>query len=97
MGAIRRYGWGVNTSDTDSSQIVVYSHERCSACRVVKEFLARQGVQFIVKNVATDAVARDEFLRARFFSASRYGHRWCCGGGVPAGPDPGIVGRVRCG
>jgi hypothetical protein len=31
---------------------------------VVKEFLSQQGVAFSVKNVVTDAGARDEFLRA---------------------------------
>jgi len=31
---------------------------------VVKEFLSSQGVDFAVKNVAVDPVARDEFLRA---------------------------------
>jgi glutaredoxin 3 len=31
---------------------------------VVKEFLSQRGVAFTVKNVATDPVAREEFLRA---------------------------------
>jgi glutaredoxin 3 len=31
---------------------------------VVKEFLSSQGVEFVVKNVVTDPVAREEFLRA---------------------------------
>jgi adenosylhomocysteine nucleosidase len=33
---------------------------------VVKEFLSLQGVPFTVKNVATDAEAREEFLRAGY-------------------------------
>jgi glutaredoxin 3 len=31
---------------------------------VVKEFLSQRGVEFTVKNVATDPEAREEFLRA---------------------------------
>jgi adenosylhomocysteine nucleosidase len=33
---------------------------------VVKEFLSQAGVPFVVKDVATDVVAREEFLRAGF-------------------------------
>ncbi len=33
---------------------------------MVKEFLSQRGVDFIVKNVATDPQAREEFLRAGF-------------------------------
>jgi glutaredoxin 3 len=32
----------------------------------VKEFLSQQGVEFSVRNVVTDAEARDEFLRAGY-------------------------------
>jgi glutaredoxin len=33
---------------------------------VVKEFLSQQGVEYTVRNVATDARAREEFLRAGY-------------------------------
>jgi glutaredoxin len=33
---------------------------------VVKEFLSQQGVDYIVRNVVTDAGAREEFLRAGY-------------------------------
>ena len=33
---------------------------------MVKEFLSQQGVEFSVKNVATDERAREEFLRAGY-------------------------------
>ena len=33
---------------------------------MVKEFLSRNGIAFELKNVGTDPIARDEFLRAGY-------------------------------
>jgi glutaredoxin len=33
---------------------------------VVKEFLSQQGVDYQIKNVATDEMAREEFLRSGY-------------------------------
>ena len=33
------------------------------ACRVVKDFLSQRGVRYTLKNLNSDALARDEFVR----------------------------------
>lgn len=44
-------------------KVTVYSTPTCHWCRVVKEFLLQKGVGYTEKDVAADAVARDEMLR----------------------------------
>ncbi|MBX6771077.1 MAG: glutaredoxin family protein [Chloroflexi bacterium] len=46
--------------------VIVYSHERCVACRVLKEFLADRGVRYTLRNLQTDPSARQEFLERGF-------------------------------
>ena len=44
-------------------KVTVYSTPTCHWCRVVKEFLSQKGVGYTEKDVAADAMARDEMLR----------------------------------
>jgi glutaredoxin len=49
-------------------KVTVYSQPDCPPCEWTKDFLARNGIVFTVKDVRADAVAREELLAMGFRS-----------------------------
>ncbi len=43
-------------------QVTVYWSSTCQSCHAAKEFLSSHDVNFVAKNVAEDAAARDELI-----------------------------------
>lgn len=48
------------------SQITVYSSNYCSACQMVKAYLAMKGYQYVEKNVSRDLEGRAELVALGF-------------------------------
>lgn len=44
------------------AQVKIYTTPSCVYCKMVKEFFSKNSVEYEEKNVATDAVARDEMI-----------------------------------
>ena len=44
------------------SNVILYSSNNCSYCKLVKEFFAENGVDYVEKNVSTDMEARKELM-----------------------------------
>ena len=47
-------------------QITVYSSNYCSACQMVKAYLAMKGYQYVEKNVSRDLEGRAELVALGF-------------------------------
>lgn len=47
-------------------EVVVYSSDTCSYCKMVKEYLNDKGVDFEEKNISQDNEARKELIDAGF-------------------------------
>lgn len=45
------------------AKTIVYSTDTCPWCTVAKDFLKENNVEFEVKNVAEDEVAKDELMQ----------------------------------
>lgn len=43
-------------------KITIYTTPSCVYCKMTKEFFAKNSVEYEEKNVATDAVAREEMI-----------------------------------
>jgi glutaredoxin len=48
------------------SEITVYSSNYCSACQMVKAYLAMKGYQYVEKNVSRDLEGRAELVALGF-------------------------------
>ncbi len=44
-------------------EVIVFTSNTCPHCHTVKEFLSEKGVEFIEKNIQTDAEARKELMK----------------------------------
>jgi glutaredoxin len=49
-------------------KVIVYSQPDCPPCEWTKDFLAHSGIEHTVKDVRTDAKAREELLAMGFRS-----------------------------
>lgn len=45
------------------SNVTIYTTPSCVYCKMTKEFFAKNNVQYQEKNVALDALARDEMVK----------------------------------
>ncbi|QQG45125.1 MAG: glutaredoxin family protein [Candidatus Sungiibacteriota bacterium] len=45
------------------AQVKIYTTPTCVYCKMTKEFFKQNNIQYEEKNVATDAVARDEMIQ----------------------------------
>ena len=43
--------------------VTIYSTPTCGYCRLAKQFFQEQGVEYVEKDVAADANAREEMLK----------------------------------
>lgn len=59
---------GLNAPEGQMSQITVYSSNYCSACQMVKAYLALKGFEYVEKNVSKDLKGRAELVAMGFDS-----------------------------
>ena len=47
----------------DKASVVIYTHDQCSFCRQLKEFLQRQGIAYQERNIGRSKSAAKEYER----------------------------------
>ena len=45
------------------ANVIIYSTPTCGYCRIAKQFFTENKVAYVEKDVSTDAVAREEFMK----------------------------------
>ena len=47
-------------------QVTIFTNHGCSACHAAMDFMSRQGVPFVERNIGDDPAARDELINAGY-------------------------------